>query len=726
MSKSEAKIARLNRLGRVCTLVMACTVASCAHEPGGPRLPEPLKLEKAASPDRLTLMPANTSNKRSEMTITPGPAVPEELYLADPISNSAPPKLTGENLGVNFEGIKLPTFVNTVFGELLKVTFEIDNSVLKQERLVTLRTSEPIPPNQFYELVVQTLANYNLAVAYQNNVYRIIDASTARKDIPQIVRSRTLPNVPGDQRPVFFFTVLKNVQSPSMQVWLEMALKDRVTVSGIANTNGILLIGKRDDINAALDTIEILDQPAMAGSRSLKLSPAFWGAMKLSEQLVNILSAEGYSAGIGASTLAAIKFIPIEALNTIVVFSVNDTTLQHVLRWAGDLDQPSQALTVNTQGIYYYQVQNASAKKLADLIGQILGADSGNGGSPVSQQTASGIATASQTSQTNQAAQPKLVTGRQRVLVDETRNALIFQGSAEEYAQFRTLVEKMDLAPLEVLIEATVAEVTLDQNENLGVILGYDDRAATAANKMTVRSDTGLIATLLRSNGKISASLNSLASNSRITVLSTPRLATTSGNSASIQVGSQVPIITTQQTAANGAIGGTSNILQDVQYRNTGILLNIKPTINSSRRVELTISQEVSTAVANNISKVDSPVIQQRSIQTTLSLSDGETVLLGGLITDSFNSGDSGIPYLKDIPLIGNLFKNQSKSHTRQELIVLLTPYIVDGPEASRAVRDAFKMRLGEWAHTGIGATANDNARDAPMPNAVAPTPQSP
>ena len=675
--------------------VTACTDHSTPH------LPSPLKVLKSARPEQATLL-TGEQDKRDHLTSSEGIAPPLGRTLAEPFSTSAPPKLTGESIGVNFEGIKLPSFVNTVFGELLKVSFEIDGAVAKQERLVYLRTSESIPPDQFYRLVTEVLGNYGIMVVFQNGVYRIIEAAAAKQDVPQIVRSRALSSVPGQQRPIFFFTPLHNVQSAFMQTWLELALKDRVKFSGVGNSNGLLLMGKREDINAALETIDILDQPSMAGNHSLKISPAFWSAMKLAEQLVTVLTAEGYSAAIGSQNVVAIRFIPIEALNTVLVFSTSETTLQHVLHWASDLDQPSQ--TINTQGIYYYQVQNASAKKVAELVGRILGQEpTADGNSSPQPQT-------TQVTQVTQQAQmqSKPLT-RQRVTVDESRNAIIFQGTAEEYAQFRNLVEQMDRAPLEVLIEATIAEVTLDKNESLGVVLGFDDGVAATGDRNTIRSSTGLFATLLRSRGQINANLNALAGNSRVTVLSTPRLVTTSGNAASIQVGSQVPIITTQQTAPSGAVGGTSNILQDVQYRNTGILLNIKPTINSSRRVELAVTQEVSSASANNISKVDSPIIQQRNIQTTLSLSDGETALLGGLIDEHFNSGDSGVPYLKDIPILGNLFKNQSNSLSRTELIILLTPYIVDGPETARAVRDAFKLRLGDWAHDKVDKAINDN-----------------
>ncbi len=674
--------------GRIAAAGAVLGLASCANV--APGLPSPLAIPRASVPESATLV-AGDESRRSALTSEPGLSPPLGRTLAEPFSSATPPKLTGENIGVNFDGIRLPAFVNAVFGELLKVTFVIDDPVAKRDQLITLRTAEPIPPDQFYRLVTEVLTTYGLQVVYQNNVYRIIEGTAARPDVPQIVRSRALSSVPGDQRPIFFFTPIHNVQSAFMQGWLELALRDRVRFQPIGNANGLLLMGRREDINAALETIEILDQPSMAGNRSLKIMPAFWSAGRLTDQLVQVLSAEGYNISVGTGNVAAIRMIPIEVLNTIIVFSTSEQTLRHVLEWATELDQPSQ--TVNTQGMYYYPVQNASARKLADLVNQVLGAG-GVGESPAQRQQA-GVAGQNAAVGVVQNGTPGV---RQKITVDETRNAIIFQGTAEEYGQFRNLLQQMDRPPLEVLIEATVAEVTLDKTETLGIVLGFDDGALNAPNRNTIRSAAGLVATLLRSNGQINASVNALTTNSRVSVLSTPRLVTTSGQAASIQVGAQVPIVTTQQTAPTGQVGGTSNILQDVQYRTTGVLLNIKPTINSSRRIELTISQEVSSAAINDVSDIDSPIIQQRSIQTTLSVSDGETALLGGLTTNNTNQGENGVPFLKDLPLVGNLFKNQSVSSNRQELIVLLTPYIIDGPEQSRAVLDAFKQRLGEWA----------------------------
>ena len=702
MSKTRHRSTAFAASGRFCaTAVAAVALASCQAK--DPHLPEPLKLNKPLQLRESTLVTGSEEDKRTVTTSAPGLSPPVGRTLAEPFASSAAPRLTGENIGVSLEGIRLPAFINTVFGELLKLPFDIDPTVAGREQLVTLSIPEPIPPGQFFDVVKQVLVNNGVSVVYQSDtkIYRIVEAATVRQDVPTIVRSRALSTVPGTQRPIFYFVPIHNVQSASMQGWLELALRDRVRFSSFGSANGLLLMGRREDINAALETIEILDQPTMAGNRSMKILPAYWTAGRLTDQLQQVLQAEGYSVGTVAGNTVAIRMIPIDALNTIIVFSTSEETLQHVLRWATDLDQPSQ--TINRQGMYYYPVENAVASQIANLIAQIMGGADASLSPPPTPVAGAMTANAQMNNQQQSAGGSGGVAavslgGNRRIIVDETRNAIIFQGSAEEYSQFRGLMVQMDRPPLEVLIEATVAEVVLDRNESLGVVLGFDDAARNAANSNSVRSDAGIFATLLRSRGQIDANINALAGNSRVSVLSTPRLVTTSGNAASIQVGSQVPIVTTQQTAPTGQVGGTSNILQDVQYRSTGISLNIKPTINSSRRVELMISQEVSSAAVNDVSDIDSPIIQQRSIQTTLSLGDGETALLGGLIQENATSGNSGVPYLKDIPIIGSLFKNQSNNLTRTELIIILTPYIIDGPETSRAVLDAFKNRLGEWA----------------------------
>ena len=652
-------------------------LAGCASFEAAP-ITTPLPIIKAADEgsDADVSPQTDQSSRRDRLTSSQGPALPSARSARESILSSTAPKLEGEPLSVNFDGIRLPAFINAVFGELLQVSFDIDNAVTQRtDIMVTMRTINPLPPDEFYQVILETLQFYGVSVVYSNNVYRIVDATAVKDPIPRIIRTRAISSIPPDMRPLFFFEPLDNISTTTMSIWLDLALKARVQTVAVPYANGLLILGSKEDVAAALEIIDILDQPYLSGYRSLKISPAFWSAQKLSTQLAEIMTAEGYSISIGGAGQNAIKLIPVDALNIIIAFGTGEDALQHVLQWAAELDQPSQ--TVGDQGVFYHQIYNAKAADLAEVMEGFLEdvvlapGDDGQGGARSSN----------------------------KIKVDEARNALIFVGSAEEYAQFRTLVAQMDRAPLEVMIEATIAEVTLSKGENLGVVFEFDDGAASLPNRTVVTTgEGGILFSLVRDRASLVSRINALADYDRVQILSSPRLVTSSGKSASINVGTQVPIITTQQTDPSGQVDGTSSILQSIQYRSTGVTLNIEPTINSNRRVELTISQDVSEAQANSLSGIQSPIILTRAIQTTLSLSDGETVLLGGLISENYSTGNSGIPYLKDIPFLGSIFKTESRGVDRTELIILLTPYIIDSPETSRQVRDAFRDKLGEWA----------------------------
>jgi general secretion pathway protein D len=678
------------RLCIASAVIVSLVLAGCSSQVIRPTpITEPMKINKQEHEITLPGMENKGAAARDHLSTSSGPATPVAKLMPEPIATSTAPPLSGEPISINFDSIRLPAFVNTVFGELLKVTFEIDSTVNQRDQLVTLRTAEPLPPNKFLHLVEEVLANYGISVVYSNGVYRIIEAASVKQSVPRIVRTRAIPQMPSEMRPIFYFQPLNNISNGTMMIWLQIALKDRVQAITVPNFNGLLLLGNNADVTAATEIIHTLDQPFMAGAKSVKISPAFWSASKLAHQLADVLTAEGYSISVGAGNPSAVRLLPIDALNIIIAFGTGEEALQHVVQWAADLDQPGQ--TVGSQGVFYHQVYNAKAKDLADIVKGLLDQGASLGGNTTNPAQTAAPPGSESSSGT-----------KQRIVVDEPRNGLIFLGTAEEYSQFRALVSQMDRAPLQVMIEATVAEVTLNNSESLGVTLGYDTGSAAAVNRTTATSGaTGLFYSIVRSNGELTASLSSLASQNRVQILSSPRIVTSSGKTAAISVGNDVPIVTAQETAP-GQVNGSSSLLQSIQYRSTGIILNVEPTINSNRRVELTVGQEVSSASTNDTSSVSSPVILKRSIKTTLSLDDGQTVLLGGLISETYTEGDSGIPYLKDVPILGNLFKKQSKSTDRSELIVLLTPYIIDSSDTAAQIRDGFRSQLSQWAQGQI------------------------
>lgn len=224
-------------------------------------------------------------------------------------------------------------------------------------------------------------------------------------------------------------------------------------------------------------------------------------------------------------------------------------------------------------------------------------------------------------------------------------------------------------------------------------------------------------------SGDVQAALNAFAQNQRVNVLSTPRLVARSGGAASIQVGTDVPVITSQQATEQQSGTGGTDVFQSVQFRQTGVLLNIEPIVFGSGRVDLNVSQEVSNAQPNPNQAIASPIIQNRNITTQLTLDDGGTAVLGGLIQDNVVRGDTGIPLLKDIPWLGALFSVDSLSVERTELLVVITAYIIRSGEDRRrfvdyltdqinkSLADPFKLRTRLPRQDGC-------AKSATMPSA--------
>jgi general secretion pathway protein D len=286
------------------------------------------------------------------------------------------------------------------------------------------------------------------------------------------------------------------------------------------------------------------------------------------------------------------------------------------------------------------------------------------------------------------------------LLLDEPRNALIYKGSAEDWARLLPLIQQMDKAPRQVMIEVTVAEVTLGRDEEFGVAwLAKND-----IGKFDGRVSSGTIGGLggaglnylLDIGGSTRASLKALASLDRISVLSTPRLMVKSGEEANIDVGTEVPTISSQSTSPIQT-GGSSNILQTEQYRKTGILLNIKPVVYSDDRVDLELRQEVSEAQPVGADAgVNSPSIFNRSVSTSLSLKDGSAILIAGLMSQKNTDSNSGIPFLKDIPLLGHAFKSTTRNHSKTELVLMIVPYIIEtdtqADELTRSLTQRFEL----------------------------------
>jgi general secretion pathway protein D len=674
-------------------------LTACAGPVGNPGADLRTLPEKGEEPAALVpsspLVAAGGAQHTAILGGPPPPGAPET-----PIRPEAPFTLSGAPASLTIEQMPLPAFINTVLGDTLHLTFEVDPRIAQRNDLVTLRTGRPLSPSELLALARTVLRDYGIDVVFSGNLARVVPNEALMSQSPSVVRGRSTADVAENMRPIFQYVSLRGVSASDMAAWLQAALGTKVRISTTPQGNAVLILGLPEDIQAANEVIGTLDQPRLAGHRSLRIEPVFWSAAQLSEKLIDILRAEGYFVGPNLQNPGAVVVLPLRPSNTLVVFASDQKTLTHVEAWVRDLDHASQ---IDPQrSLFFYRVRNTTAESLAAVLNSVLqgrfaaraaAAPSEAAGPPPGQPPFPPGAPPGAPPATA-AGPPPGTPPSGRIVTDPARNAIIFQGSADEFAQLRPLIESLDQAPREAIIEATVAEVTLADNDTLGAewVASLGARPnEIIQNVMTGIGTAGFTFTVLNRAGATRLIINALASNNRVKVLSTPKILSRSGGEAKIQVGAQVPIVTSQGTSSQLQQQGTSAILQSIQYKDTGVILTVKPTIYAGSQIDLEIRQEVSEAVPNTTSQLSSPVINTRTVSTQLSLQDGATVLLGGLIMENANSTSTGIPGLKDIPGVGFLFGTQNVMKTRSELFVFITPYIVNSSEDAARLAESFK-----------------------------------
>jgi general secretion pathway protein D len=674
-------------------------LTACAAPVGNPGADLRTLPEKGEEPAALVssspLVAAGGAQHTAILGGPPPPGAPET-----PIRPEAPFTLSGAPASLTIEQMPLPAFINTVLGDTLHLTFEVDPRIAQRNDLVTLRTGRPLSPSELLALARTVLRDYGIDVVFSGNLARVVPNEALMSQSPSVVRGRSTGDVAENMRPIFQYVSLRGVSASDMAAWLQAALGTKVRISTTPQGNAVLILGLPEDIQAANEVIGTLDQPRLAGHRSLRIEPVFWSAAQLSEKLIDILRAEGYFVGPNLQNPGAVVVLPLRPSNTLVVFASDQKTLTHVEAWVRDLDHASQ---IDPQrSLFFYRVRNTTAESLAAVLNSVLqgrfaaraaAAPSEAAGPPPGQPPFPPGAPPGAPPATA-AGPPPGTPPSGRIVTDPARNAIIFQGSADEFAQLRPLIESLDQAPREAIIEATVAEVTLADNDTLGAewVASLGARPnEIIQNVMTGIGTAGFTFTVLNRAGATRLIINALASNNRVKVLSTPKILSRSGGEAKIQVGAQVPIVTSQGTSSQLQQQGTSAILQSIQYKDTGVILTVKPTIYAGSQIDLEIRQEVSEAVPNTTSQLSSPVINTRTVSTQLSLQDGATVLLGGLIMENANSTSTGIPGLKDIPGVGFLFGTQNVMKTRSELFVFITPYIVNSSEDAARLAESFK-----------------------------------
>lgn len=691
----QCKMAGMTRLlGVSCALVLA----GCA---GFGQQTEPAKVPLYESVRHSMLRtgtdPAGDEGAGKKVALFPGNGI-----VVKPSKVSRTDKPGGE-LTLSFQGADLREVVKTVLSDILQENYIMDPRV---GGTITLHTQKPVAKSALLP-TLETVLRMSGAVLLkqEDGLYQVLPANMAGK-------GNLTPRLGGVGKPLqsgyaIQIVPLQYIGATDMAKLLEPLGVEAGAIRTDIMRNLMILSGTEPELRHMLETIEMFDVNWIAG-----MSVGLFTLQNVEVKTL-VSELEKFFGGQNMGVLAgAIRIVPLDRINAILVVTPQAGYLDQVRAWIERLDR--SGLGGSSQRLYVYPVQNGKAEYLAGLLNDALGKKSAvkaattptiaPGLASTEVKTAEARAVDGKAAQTGQPQPTAQVAGDGlalpqdvRVIADKDNNTLLILASAADYEKIEGALKKLDTVPRQVLIEVTIAEISLKDELAYGLewamkngtrYSGQLDLGASGIAKLV----PGLAYSWTSPSGDINAVLNLLATDSKLKIISSPHITVADNQSAKIEVGDQVPTITQTQAATST----TTGVISSVQYMTTGVLLNVKPRVNAGGLVTMEINQEISDASKTTSSSIDSPTISKRSAQSTVTVQSGETLVMAGLIKEQETRSSSGLPWLSEIPLIGGLFGTQKRGDDRTELIILITPKVLQSVRQATEVTESYRGRISE------------------------------
>ena len=650
---------------------------------------------------------------------------------------------TADGLTINLVGASIAEVSKTVLGDILGLNYSVSD---KLKGTITLRTAHPVDKTGLLEIFKAVLHNEGATLVNRNDFYEVLPSADAAATGTPLRRETGLD---GDRGGTSTEIVpLRFVAAPEMERVLRSAAPQAGILRVDTARNLIVISGTSAELSGLDELIGVFDVDWMRGM-SFALFPVETSDPEtIARELDTIFANDRDSPTKGLT-----RFIGNRRLKSVLVISPRPEYVHKAEIWIRRIDRVNQE---TQKQVHVYHVQHRAVGDLAKLLQKVYAGNQGGGQATIASaaSTAPAAGSAAPLDQSRPAsngglaapsapaagagvslaagvaAVPAGASGLGEatlpadavaggigsgttaagdampsddrnsgitVSADEANNSLVVTATASEYRRVLHILESLDTRPNEVLLEATIAEVTLNDELKLGVRWFFQNKGGDRSLSFT--DSSGVVPSVaaaglsyLIKSSDIKVLINALSNVTNVDLLSHPSLMVLENRKASLQVGDQVPILTqTQQTASAATATTTSN---SVSYRNTGILLNITPRVGSDGTVLLELEQEVSDTKSNTSSGIDSPAFTQRRIQTTVSVKNGETIILAGMIQDKSTRSRDQVPILGDIPFIGNVFKNKTDSIVRTELLIAITPQVIKDSRQLSAITDELRDSL--------------------------------
>jgi general secretion pathway protein D len=726
------------RCCRALSLLALLTLGACSTHPTASQPAFPTSLP--AGP--VSLDPGNDRINGSIAPVaTPRTSLSYGQAAVPPAASGTSAATGTGDISFDFADTDLRTVVAQILGTILKVNYTIDPSVTGS---VTLHTVAPLSQDQVLP-TLQTLLAQNNAVLVQNGgLYRVMAAGGAG------------PFLGGSA-----FVPLHYANASQLAAVLQPFVTKGGSITADPNSNALVIQGDPATRDALSGMAQSFDTDALAG-QSYALYPVPNGNVKdVGDALAAALSHQGQGQSKGRD---GVTIVPLQRISAVLVIARAPALLADAARLYRVLNQ-SQIETLRSWHVFY--LRNSRANDAAYLLQQAITPDnvtaqptpaaaqstdtgmnsgSSSGTSSSSSSTGGGSTTTSPVTQTgtDQSAKSSVGSGQNttagasallgplsatsgsttsngpRIIPDPQNNALLVYATVAENDQITGMLAKIDIQPLEVRIDATIAEVDLTGQLQYGTQFFFKsgDINAVLSTASTSALATTFPGFVLAGNGADAApiAISALQAVTKVRVLSSPELMVLDGQAASLQVGDVVPYLTQTSQSTDTS---TAQVINSVDYRETGVILRVTPHVGSGGLVVMDVRQEVS-GVSPTITTtgLNSPTFTERSVTSRVAIQDGQTIGLAGLISDNDSHQNQGLPYLKDVPLLGALFGSQTNKRTREELLVLITPHVIRSQQEALDLTADMEQQMPNAAQvesdlqsTPISGSADPNAR---------------
>lgn len=628
----------------------------------------------------------------------------------------------GAGVQLTFENAELREVVRTILGDVLEVNYTLDPAV---QGFVTLSTSAAMSREDLLATLETVLRQNNAALVQEGAGYAVVQMQNAvgRAGVAQLGDS------PQRIEPGYGVTIipLRHVPAITAQEFARPLIANPDDLRIDMSRNLLLVSGTAQERQTVVDTIADVDVDWLAG-RSVGIFPLQNTTPEaVIPELEAIFGVRGSAVAQDFTSYEGMRFIPMQRLNSVLVVSSDRQGVERARDWVSRLDGGN---TAGTQ-LNIYQLRHTPAAAMAATLSAVI-ADGGGALAPVpavaaptsavdstqfedvdaGQQPDLGLAQAAQLDFGGSGAinvgSPDALQ-QVKIVPNETNNTLVVRATPAVYRMIEATARRLDTPPGQIVIDATIAEVTLNDTLRYGVQYFFqngDLRLGFSSGDLLRPKNVAPGFSLMFNSGNDQIiALDALSRLTDVRVMSAPTLVVQDNKEATLNVGNEVPV------TIRSAVGDDVNdrTVNTIQYRETGVILTVKPRIGGNNTVSMEISQEVSSVVqAAGRAAQDSltPTINQRKIQSSVSVRSGQTVVLGGLIEDGEERQRDGIPLLSDLPGIGDLFANNNRTGRRTELIVFITPRIVrdaqDAGSISQEIRDRMRGITGGFDNKSI------------------------